>query len=101
MGVKVVQQIIGLIIVFNFIVLIGLVVILRLLKSQGKLNERKFAILLIGYFSFSFITTSLPILIINVRATLIINIFFLLVLWVIGYPWCHWLYRKFSSRNSS
>lgn len=96
-----VMQAINLIIVFNFIVLIGLVVILRRLRAQGKLNEYKLAILLIGYFSFSFITTSLPLLMINVRATIIINIIFLLILWVIGYPWCRWLYRKFSSRNHS
>src|SRR6266508_6292298 len=96
-----VEQTINLIIVFNFIILIGLVAVLRRLRTQGRLNEHKLAILLIGYFSFSFITTSLPLLMINARITIIINIIFLLILWVIGYPWCRWLYRKFSSRNHS
>ncbi len=69
-----IEQTINLIIVFNFIILIGLVAVLRRLRTQGRLNEHKLAILLIGYFSFSFITTSLPLLMINARITIIINV---------------------------
>ena len=90
------EQIASLIIVFNFIVLVGLVVVLRRLQKQGRLNANKFALILNGYFSYSFVTPLLPLLITNTHVTLIVDTVFLAILWTIGYPWSRWLYRKFS-----
>lgn len=93
-----VEQTIPLIIVFNFICLIGLVVgLVRWQKKHGRLTEKKLALILTGYFSFSAITTSLPLLKINFQVTIIIDTVFLLVFWCIGYPWIRWLYRQFNS----
>lgn len=87
-----------LIIVFNFICLIGLVAGLRWWqKKQGRLTEKRFALILTGYFSFSFITTSIPILIALPREMILIDIVFLLALWSIEYPFARWLYRQFVS----
>jgi|CXWL01.1.fsa_nt_gi hypothetical protein len=95
-----VKQTVDFLVIFNFILLIGLVVVLRRLKAKGKLNDNKLAIILNGYFSFSFITISIPLFTINIRVAFIIDTVFLLILWVVGYPWIRWLYRKFSSRNN-
>ena len=95
------EQIVKLIIVFNFIVLVGLIVFLRRLQKQGRLNAKKFALILNGYFSYSFVTPLLPLLITNTRVTLIVDIVFLAILWALGYPWIRWLYQNFSARNQS
>jgi hypothetical protein len=96
-----VEQAVDFLVIFNFIILIGLVAVLKWLSTKGKLklNENKLARILSGYFSFSSITTSLPLLKINVRGILIMDIVFLLIIWSIGYLWFRWLYRRLSSRN--
>lgn len=98
-----VEQAVDFLVIFNFIILIGLVAVLKRLSTKGKLklNENKLALILSGYFSFSFITTSLPLLKINVRGILIMDIVFLLIIWSIGYLWFRWVYRRLSSRNNS
>lgn len=93
------EQLVDFIIVFNFIVLVGLLVVLKRLQKQNWLDANKFALILNGYFSYSFITPLLPLLVTNTRVTLIVDSIFLLILWPIGYPWSRWLYRKFSARN--
>ena len=93
------QQFINLIIVFNFVVLIGLIVVLRRLQKQGWLDANKLDMILNGYFSYSFITPLLPLLATNTRVILIVDLVFVVILWSVGYPWIHWLYRKFNSRN--
>ena len=86
------------IIVFNAFLLIGLIGGIRWWqKKHGKLAEKSVALILTGYFSFSSLTTSLPLLQINIKVTIIIDIFFLLVFWTIGYPWIRWLYRQINS----
>jgi hypothetical protein len=93
-----VEEITDLILVFNFIVLIGLIAGMRFWqKKHGKLAEKKLALILTGYFSFSAITTTLPLLKINVQVTIVVDIVFLLVFWCVGYPWIRWLYRQFTS----
>jgi len=90
------EQTIDLIIVFNVICLIGLVVgIKRWGKKHGAPTEKWFAVILNGYFSLSFITTSLPLLIVFPKV-IFMDIIFLLLLWGIGYPWIRWLYRQFA-----
>ena len=46
------------IIIFNFIILAPISVILRSWRERGTLTEKKFAITLTAYFSFSFVTSS-------------------------------------------
>jgi len=92
-----IQQIIFILIMFNFIILIGLVIVLKRWQKQGKLTDKRLALTLTGYFSFSTIITSLPILPINSQVTLLIDLVFLLVFWCIGFPWIRWLYKHFSS----
>lgn len=92
---NVIQQTISIIVVINFIILIGLVVVLRRWKKDGKLTEKRLALLLTGYFSLSTIITLLPVFEINYKVTILVDLFFLSVFWIIGYPWIRWLYRRF------
>ena len=93
-----IEQTIHLIIVFNVLCLIGLIVGLRWWQGKhGKLTEKGLALILTGYFSFSAISTSLPLLIISVQVTVLIDLVFLFIFWIIGYPWIRWLYRHFNS----
>ena len=92
-----VVRIINLIIVFNFIILLGLIVGLRRMQKGKRLTANKMALILAGYLSFSFITPSIPLITINKRVTLIVDIIFLLIIWPIGYPWIRWLYNQFTS----
>ena len=93
-----VEQTTRLIIVLNILCLIGLIVGLRWWQRKyGKLTEKGLALILTGYLSFSAITTSLPILIISPQVTIIVDLVFLFIFWVIGYPWIRWLYRQFNS----
>lgn len=91
------EIIVNLIIAFNLILLLGIVIGLRRWHKAGKLTETRLALILTGYFSFSVVTTSLPILSINILVTAVVDLVFLLVLWSIGYPWIRWLYRQFNS----
>ena len=93
------ERFMNLIIVFNFVVLIGLIIVLRRPQKQGWLDGNKLALILNGYFSYSFVTPLLPLLITNTRVILIVDIVFLVILWAVGYLWIRWLYQKFSSRN--
>jgi len=93
-----VEQSIHLIIIFNAIFLIVLIASIRWWqKKHGRVTEKRLALILTGYFSFSTITTSLPLLKINIQVTILVNLIFLLVFWGIGYPWIRWLYRQFTS----
>ena len=95
-----VKQMTNLLIVFNLIILVPLEAVVRRLKTSGKLNDNRLALILNGYFSFSFITTSLPLGTLNAHVALIADAIFLLIIWIIGYPWICWLYQKFDSRNN-
>jgi hypothetical protein len=95
-----VDQITNLIIVLNVILLFVLVVGIRWWqKRHGRVTEKKLAIILAGYFSYSFITTSIPLLIIYPRVMIIVDTVWLLIMWGIGYPYFRWIYRKFTSIN--
>jgi hypothetical protein len=99
---RMVEQSIYSIIVFNAILLIVLIAgISWWQKKYGRLTEKRLALLLTGYFNFSAITTSLPILKINIQVTIIVNLIFLAVFWGIGYPWMRWVYRQFNSSERS
>jgi hypothetical protein len=90
------EQIADLIVVFNSFLLIGLVAgIIRWIRRHGLLSEKRLVLILLGYFSYSFISPMIPLLFINPGLTLIIDIAFLLVLWSIGYPLFSWGYRHF------
>ncbi len=93
-----VEQTVDLIIVFNFIGLIGLVAgIISWQKKHGKLTEKRFALILTGFWSFFVITTFYPLLKINFQVTILIEVVLLLLFWGIGYPWFRWVYRQFNS----
>lgn len=90
------DQTMNLIIVLNFLGLIGLVAGIRWWqKKHGKLTEKRLALILVGYLSLSFVTPLLPLLRAHPYETIVVDIVFLLVLWGIGYPWTRWLYRQF------
>jgi hypothetical protein len=82
---------------FNWILLIGLVAgILRWQRTHGKLAEKKLAIILCSYFSFSFITNLIPVLITHPEITLIVDAGFVTIVWIVLYPFCRWVYRHFN-----
>ncbi len=85
------------IIIFNFIILAPISVILRSWRERGTLTEKKFAITLTAYFSFSFVTPLIPVMIGYPQTTALVDAGALLVLWCIGYPCLRWLYRQFDS----
>jgi hypothetical protein len=98
MEIHMIEQTVHIIIGLNAILLIGLIMGVRWWQKQhGRLSEKSVALILTGYFSFSAITTSLPLLKINIQVTILVDFIFLLVFWGIGYPWIRWLYRQFNS----
>lgn len=93
-----VEQDMDLIMIFNFIILIGLVAILRWWhRNRSKLTEKRFALTLSGYWTYFFITTFSPLYKVNFQLTLIVLFVILSAFWGIGYPFDRWLYRKFTS----
>ncbi|MEK6754351.1 MAG: hypothetical protein AABZ00_19005 [Chloroflexota bacterium] len=93
-----VEQFTHLIIVLNAILLVVLITGIRWWqRKHGKVTEKALALILTGYFSFSSIITSLPLIKINFQVAVVVNLIFLLVFWGIGYPWIRWLYRQFNS----
>lgn len=95
-----VERIMILILVFNFILLIGLVAGIRYWqKKHGKLTEKRLALILTGYWSFFTITTFFPLYKIDFQVAIVVQGVLLLAFWVIGYPWFRWLYRYFTSKR--
>lgn len=91
-----IDQLVNWIIVFNFLILVGLVIRLRWwTKKYGKITGKTFALILTSYFSFAFITPLLPSLITHPKVTILVDAIFLLILWCLGYPWVRWLYDQF------
>lgn len=87
-----------LIIILNALLLIVLIIgIRRWQRKHGKVTEKTLALILTGYFSFTSIIASLPLIKINFQVVIVVNLFFLLIFWGIGYPWIRWLYRQFNS----
>jgi hypothetical protein len=94
------NQYTDLIIKFNFILLIGLVIgIIRWQKKHGKITDKKITLILLGYFSYSFITPSLLLLPNNPGLTIVMDLGFLLILWGIGYPLLRWMLRQFNENK--
>jgi hypothetical protein len=90
------EQIILLIVVLNSILLIALIVSIKKWEIRhARISEKRFALIFLGYFSFSFISEIAPAFLINPSAVLITILGFLLLLWGIGYPFIRWLYRQF------
>jgi hypothetical protein len=81
---------------FNVLLLIALVAgIIRWQKKHGKISEKRFALFLLGYFSYSFISLMIPVFLTAPGVIAITIIGFLIVLWGLGYPFFRWLYRQF------
>lgn len=94
------DQIIILISLLNGLLLIVLIVgINRWQKSHGRLKEKTLTVILLGYFSFSFISEVIPVFFINPGVIAITIISFLLLLWGLGYPFVRWVYRQFNRSN--
>ena len=92
------EQLIDLIFVIDFVGLIILLAGIRYWqKKHGRMPDKRFALILIGYWSFLTVTTFSPLLKVNFWVTVLIEIVLLLVWWCIGYPWVRWLYQKFVS----
>jgi hypothetical protein len=91
------EQTINLIVVFNFFLLIILIVgIFWWQKRHSKLSEKRLILILLGYFSYSFISPLVPEFLINPGLTTLIIIGFLLVLWGLGYPFFRWVFKQFN-----
>jgi hypothetical protein len=91
------DQILFLISLFNVLVLIAIITVgIRWQKRHGMVTEKKFALIFLGYFSYSFISLMIPAFLINPGVGAITIIGFLLVLWGLGYPFIRWLYRQFN-----
>jgi len=89
-----------LIIAFNVILLVVLTAGVRSWqRSHGRLSEKKFALILTGFWTFFTITTFSPLFRINPKVAVIVDIILLLGFWGIGYPWTRWIYRQFTSAN--
>ena len=88
------------ILVLNLFLLIGLIIVGRWWQQKhGRLADNRFVFILLGYFSFSFVSTLLPALIAKPSVILIVDLIFLLLIWLIGYPWIHWLIKQFTKRD--
>lgn len=82
---------------FNVLLLIPFIAgIRRWQKGHGKVAEKNFALLLLGYFSYSFISLMIPTFLAAPRVIAITVICFLVLLWGLGYPLIRWLYRQFT-----
>jgi hypothetical protein len=93
-----VEKTMDLIVTLNFIGLIGLLAGIRWWqKKHGKLTEKKFALIITGFWTFFFITSLYPVLVINFKVIILVEIVLLLLFWGIGYPWSRWIYRQFNS----
>ncbi len=81
----------------NFFLLLALILIIKKWqKKHGRITEKRLAFILILFFTFATITTSLPLLIYDFQA-IIIDIMFILVFWTLGFWWVRWLYRNFTN----
>jgi hypothetical protein len=81
----------------NFILLVGLIAgIIWWQRKYGKLTEIRLTLLLLAYFSYSFISQMIPFFSINPGATIITIFGFLAILWGIGYPFLRWVYQQFN-----
>lgn len=85
------------IVIFNLFVLVGVTVFLGTWQRRGKLTENTCALVLAGYFSFSFVTPLLPALISYPGTIGLVDVVALSIIWGLGYPWIRWLYRQFNS----
>lgn len=93
-----IEQSMNLILGANFILLIGLVWgLLSWQKKHGRLTANKVAVIITGYFSFVFVTTLSPLLIISPNVTILVDLICLTILWLIGYPLFRWIYSQFVS----
>ncbi len=94
-----VEMIADLIVIFDFICLIGLVIGIRSWqKRHGRfISEKGLALLLSGFWTFFTLTAGAPLFTINVQVAIVVEIALLLVFWGIGYPFTRWLYRRFTS----
>ena len=91
------HQIIFLISIFNILLLIALIAgIIRWQKKHGKVTEKNFTLILLGYFSFSFIDEVIPVFFTAPGIIALTIIGFLLIIWGLGYPFLRWLYRQFN-----
>jgi hypothetical protein len=97
-GGQMAETIMDLTIVFDFILLIGLVIGMRLWqKRHGRLTEKRFSLLFTGFWTFFTITVGIPLFTINVQVAIVVEAVLLLGFWGIGYPFTRWLYRHFTS----
>jgi hypothetical protein len=93
-----VERAMDLILLFNFIFLIGVVAGFKWWqKKHGKLTEKSFAPIITGYWTIFTLTTFYPLFRINFQVAIIVEIVLLLGFWAIGYPFTRWLYRRFNS----
>ncbi len=93
-----VEQIMILIMLFDFACLIGLIIFLRSWQTRhGRLSEKRLALLMCGFWTFFTISVGTPLFWINVQAAAVVEIALLLCFWGIGYPFNRWLYRRFTS----
>lgn len=91
------DPIIFLITLFDFMLLLALIAgIIRWQKRHGKITEKKYALILLGYFSFSFISLMIPAFLTSPRVMVITIIITLLILWSVGYLYLRYLYRQFN-----
>jgi hypothetical protein len=91
------DQTIFLISLANVLLLVALVAgMTQWQKRHGKITEKKLVLILLGYFSYSFISEMISAFFINPGVIALTIIGFLLLLWGLGYPFFRWEYKQFN-----
>src|SRR5690349_15158506 len=86
------------ILTLNTLLVITLIVGVRSWQRKyGKLNARRIALIVSGYFSFFVISTFYPLFKFYFWITIVIDLILLIVVWTVIFPLAQWLYRKFNS----
>ncbi len=90
------DEVLFLISLLNALLLIALIAgIIRWQYRHGRISEKRLALILLGYFSYSFISLMVPIFLSNPGVITLTIIGFLVLLWGLEYPFIRWLYRLY------
>jgi hypothetical protein len=88
----------NLILLFDFVLLLGLVAGLgRWQKKHGKLSGKRIALGLAAFWTFFALSNLYLLLKVNLVATLLVAAIILILIWGVGYPWYIWIHRRLNS----
>lgn len=96
-----IMKAVDILLLLNFLLFYALMILLVKLQKkhpEKKLfTEKKFPLILVSFFTFATITTSIPLLISDFHIV-IIDVILLVLLWTLTYWWARWLAHKLFSK---